>query len=254
MKKWIALLLSSILAGCATAPKNTLMQVSTIDALLAGVYDGQVTLGELLTHGNLGLGTFDALDGEMIVIDRQVYQARTDGTVRLMPSSATTPFAAVVNFDPDQTREIRGPLTNEAFQEKIDGLAPNKNLFVAVRMDGTFPVMKVRSVPRQKTPYPPLAEVTQHQTVFEYTNVAGTVLGFRCPAFVKGINVPDYHLHFISNDKTKGGHILDFTADGGNLQLDTCNRFFMVLTEKEQFAALDLSKNRSTELEKVEKQ
>jgi len=253
VKRWTILFVLAVLTGCATAPKNTLMQVSTIDALLAGAYDGQMTVGELLSHGNLGLGTFDALDGEMIVIDHQVYRAGTDGTVQLMPSDATTPFAAVVNFEADRASEINGALTDGEFQKKVDELAPNKNLFIAVRMDGTFPAMKVRSVPKQKPPYPPLAEVTQHQTVFEYTNVTGTVLGFRCPAFVKGINVPDYHLHFISDDKTKGGHILGFTASGGSLQLDACNCFYMVLTEQEQFAALDLSRNRSTELEKVEK-
>jgi acetolactate decarboxylase len=113
--------------------------------------------------------------------------------------------------------------------------------------------MKVRSVSKQEKPYPPLAEVAQQQSVFEYIGVSGTIVGFRCPSFVKGINVPGYHLHFISDDKTKGGHILGFTTIGGNLQLDTCNRFYMVLPELEQFAGLDLSKDRSEELEKVEK-
>ena len=113
--------------------------------------------------------------------------------------------------------------------------------------------MKVRSVPKQTKPYPPLADVTQHQAVFEYTNVTGTVLGFRCPAFVKGVNVPGYHLHFISKDRKTGGHILDFSSAGGTLQLDACNRFYMVLPEKEQLGTLDLSKDRSKELEKVEK-
>lgn len=252
MKNLFALFLL-LLAGCASSPKNTLMQVSTIDALLAGAYDGQMTLGELLRYGDFGIGTFDALDGEMIVIDHQVYQARADGTVRQMPDSATTPFAAVVDFDADQTAIISASLTGEALQAKIDKLAPNKNLFLALRVNGTFSAMNVRSVPKQGKPYPPLAEVTPHQAVFEYTNVTGTVLGFRCPSFVKGVNVPGYHLHFISNDRKFGGHILDFTAIGGLLLLDTCNRFYMILPEKNQLSTLDLSKDRSIELERVEK-
>lgn len=253
MKKLLPLFLLLILCGCATAPKDTLMQVSTIDALLAGVYDGQMTTGELLTHGNFGLGTFDALDGEMIVLDGIVYQALADGTVHSMPEDTTTPFAAVVNFDADQTTLLSKSLTDEALQAQIDQLAPNQNLFVAIRFDGTFPAMKVRSVPGQKKPYPPLADVVKHQAVFEYANVTGTVLGFRCPAFVKGINVPSYHLHFISDDRSIGGHILDFSTTDGTLQLDTCNRFYMVLTDREEFAAVDLSQDRSHELEKVEK-
>ena len=248
-----ALALLLILTGCTSAPKNTLMQVSTIDALLAGAYDGQMTLGQLKTHGNLGLGTFDALEGEMIVIDGSVYQARVDGAIYELPDDTTTPFAAVVNFDADQSAQLSGPLNEETFLAQIDKLAPNKNLFLAVRVDGTFPTMKVRSVPKQEKPYPPLADVVKTQSVFEYTNTTGTVLGFRCPAFVKGINVPDYHLHFISEDRKTGGHVLDFTLKDAALQLDACNQFFLVLTDQKNFSNLDLSQDRSHELEKVEK-
>jgi acetolactate decarboxylase len=253
MKKWTVLILLALLAGCATAPKNTLTQVSTIDALLAGSYDGQMTTGQLLRYGDFGIGTFDGLEGEMIVLDRQVYQARADGTVVLMPTNATTPFASVVSFVPDKTPGITDVLTQKTFQTRVDDLAPNQNLFLAVRFDGYFTSMKVRAVPKQEKPYPPLAEVTEQQSVFEYIGISGTVLGFRCPSFVKGINVPGYHLHFISDDKTKGGHILDFTTIGGNLQLDACNRFYMMLPEQDEFAKLDLSQDRSADLEKVEK-
>lgn len=253
MQKRLLFLLLALLTGCATAPKDTITQISTIDALVAGAYDGQLTLGELLTHGDLGIGTFDALEGELIILDGRAYQARTDGTVQLMPAETTTPFATVVRFDANQAVPLNTRLTVKTLQSKIEELAPNKNLFVAIRLDGTFPAMKVRSVPKQQKPYPPLADVTQHQTVFEYTRVTGTVLGFRCPEFVKGVNVPGYHLHFISADKTQGGHVLDFTTDKCLLQLDTCNRFYMMLTEQKQFAKLDLSKDRSAELERIEK-
>lgn len=253
MKKTLLLILPVLLAGCVTAPKDTLTQVSTIDALLAGAYDGQVMTGDLLKYGNLGIGTFDALEGEMIVIDRQVYQARADGTVCRMPANTTTPFAGVVGFNADAVSCFQNALDETMFEDYANKLAPNSNLFAVVRFDGHFPVMKVRSVPKQEKPYPPLAEVTQHQAVFEYNGINGTVLGFRCPSFVKGINVPGWHLHFISDDRTQGGHILGFTTTGGEMQLDVCNRFYMLLTEQEQFASLDLSQDRTEELEKVEK-
>lgn len=252
MKKLLLLLTLIILTGCASAPKNTLTQVSTIDALLAGVYDGQMTCRDLLAHGNFGLGTFDALEGEMIILNGTVYQALANGTVRTMPPETTTPFAAVVHFEADQIIDM-GAATFEAFKTALDEQAPNQNLFFAVRFDGNFPAMKVRSVPKQEKPYLPLAEVVKQQSVFNYTNVTGTVLGFRCPAFVQGINVPEYHLHFISKDRKLGGHILDFTAAGGTVHLDTCNRFEMILTDREEFAAADLTHDRSHELEKVEK-
>lgn len=253
MKKQLILLLLAILTGCATAPKNTLTQVSTIDALLAGAYDGQMTTGNLLRYGDLGIGTFDGLEGEMIVIDQQVYQARVDGSVLLMPTNALTPFAGIVSFKADSISYFDGAFDEKMFQQYADEFAPNSNLFVAVRFDGHFPLMKVRSVPKQEKPYPPLAEAVKHQKIFEYAGVNGTVLGFRCPSFVKGINVPGWHLHFISDDRTKGGHILGFTTTGGALQVDFCNRFYMVLPDQKQFGELDLSLDRSKELEKVEK-
>ncbi|MGE4489117.1 MAG: acetolactate decarboxylase [Kiritimatiellales bacterium] len=252
MRLLILLILPALLVGCSTAPKDTLMQVSTIDALLAGVYDGQISVEQLLRYGNLGIGTFDALEGEMIVIDGKVYQARVDGTVKEMPKCTTTPFASVVQFSPDHSASINRLLSEQELLAKVDAMAPNRNLFAAVRFDGTFPSMKVRSVPKQDKPYPPLAEVTLHQAVFEYADITGTVLGFRCPAFVKGINVPEYHLHFISTDRSQGGHILDFTTGGGMLGVDSCSRFYMLLTDQKQFAAVDLGRDRSEELRKVE--
>ncbi len=253
MKKLLPIFILLVLCGCATAPKNTLTQISTIDALLVGAYDGQMTLAELSRHGNFGLGTFNSLDGEMIALDGEIWQAKSDGTLHRPAPSETTPFAALVNFDADQTTSLKDSLSDEALQAKIDELAPNQNLFLAVRADGNFPHMKVRIIPRQNKPYPPLTEAAKVQPVYEYSNVIGTVVGFRCPAFVKGINVPSYHLHFISNDRKLGGHVLDFTMDSAELSLDSCNRFNLILPDAEHFGSLDLTQDRSHELEKVEK-
>jgi acetolactate decarboxylase len=250
MKQFLALLL--LLTGCASAPKNRIMQVSTIDALLAGAYDGQMTLGELKTHGDLGIGTFDALEGEMIIFGDTIYQARADGTVHEMPDHATTPFAATVHFDPDQIACLKDPENWTELKKQIDQRAPNKNHFLAFRFDAHFPSMKVRSVPRQQKPYPPLVDVVKEQAIFEHQDIVGTIIGFRCPAYVKGINVPDYHAHFLSNDHKQGGHILDFTSGSGPLQLDLCNQLLLVLTDRAEFSTLDLSQDRSHELEKVE--
>jgi acetolactate decarboxylase len=256
MKKTARLALSLLLfgtLGCTTVPKDTVMQVSTIDALLAGIYEGQMTLGDLKQHGDLGIGTFDALEGEMIVIDGTVYQANVDGKLYELPDNTTTPFATVVNFDADQTVTLNQPLSEDALKQQIDTLAPNKNLFLAVRIDGTFSHIEFRSVPKQNKPYPPLADAAKHQTVFEKSDIEGTVLGFRSPAYVKGIGVPDYHLHFISKDRKTGGHVLDMTLKTAQIQLDTCNNFYLALTDNEEFRNLDLSKDRSHELEDVEK-
>jgi len=244
-----------LFSGCAsTTPQNVVMQVSTIDALLAGGYDGRLSIRRLLRHGDAGIGTFDKLDGEMVVIDGNVYQVRADGKVYRPSSQMTTPFAAVVHFRADQSISMKAPVTFEDFQQVIDWEFPNKNAFYAIRAHGTFSHMKTRSVPAQKTPYPPLVNVVQHQPVFEMTEVSGSIVGFRCPPFVKGINVPGYHLHFISDDLKSGGHILDFVLKKVQIDIDVCNQFLLLLAEDaSEIGMIDLTKDRSGELERVEK-
>ena len=257
MKKSILLLIVASVfiafTGCSTLPKNTITQISTIDALLAGVYDGHLSCSDLVKNGNFGLGTFNGLDGEMIVLDGKVYQVKSDGRVYTPPPETTTPFAAVSNFEAEKTFEVKKGLDFEALKKRIDAEAPEMNIFCGVKIKGRFTRMKTRSVPGQKKPYPPLVEVTKNQPVFNMENVSGTIVGFRCPAYVKGINVTGYHLHFLSDDLTQGGHILSFTADNGKISIDTYNKFFLILPEKnEAFDKTDLKIDRGDELKKVE--
>lgn len=240
--------------GRASEPLHTLTQVSTIDALLAGAYDGQMTLENLRSYGNFGIGTFDRLDGEMVMLDGKICQVRGDGKVYTPPQDATTPFASVVNFHGSPAGAVPKGADFKALTGLIDSAQPNANLFCAIKVKGKFSNMKVRSVPAQKKPYPPLTEVTKDQPVFEYKNVSGTIVGFRSPPYVKGINVPGCHLHFLSDDGKVGGHILEFIADEGELEIDVCNRFLMILPEgNSAFGGIDLSRDRSKELDKAEK-
>lgn len=265
MRRIAILALVALLPSCSLvrsdsfAHRETLAQVSTIDAILAGDYDGKRTCGELLRYGDLGIGTFHALDGEMIVLDGVVYQVDARGEVFAMPDDARTPFACVTFFEPDIKLEIQQNTTGfvtdlECLMNLVDERADAKNLFLAVRIDGWFTRVKTRSVPAQAKPYPPLVEVTKNQPEFEYKCVHGTIVGFRCPAFVKGINVPGYHLHFITDDRTGGGHVLDLVLDSGEVTIDVTPNFYLTLPAgHEAFQELDLSADRAEELEKVEK-
>ena len=208
MKKWmlcIGLGIWILVSGCGTPPRNTLFQTSTIDALLAGVYDGHISCLRLLKHGDFGIGTFDQLDGEMVVLEGTIYQVKGDGKVYKPDLNGKTPFAAMCDFNPEKTISINTHTDYKRLETLIDEAAPNQNLFYAIRVTGQFRSMKTRSVPAQKKPYPPLKEVTPNQPEFDMNNVFGTIVGFRCPPYVNGINVPGYHLHFISRDRTQGG-------------------------------------------------
>ena len=235
------------------SPHDLLVQTSTIDALLSGLYDGQISAKELLSHGNLGIGTFHRLEGEMVVLDGNLYQVKADGKVYRPNQQTTSPFAAVCQFNPDHSLTIKGGTDFKALKTLLDAAAPNRNLFWAFKIEAKFRYMKTRSVPAQTKPYPPLAQVTANQPEFQMQDVSGTLVGFRCPPFVKGINVPGYHLHFISSDFTQGGHVLGFEITTGHAEIDRLNRFLLLLPAAgSDFQQVDLSLDRSRTLNQVE--
>lgn len=230
-------------------------QIATIDSLLAGVYDGEMTLEELGRYGNFGIGTFQSLDGEMVLLDGNFYQVKADGKVYRPNPAMTTPFASVLFF-PEQTirLDIDRPTDFEALCREMDRSAPNTNVPIAVRIEGRFSKVRTRSVPAQAKPYKPLAEVTKHQPEFDFDSVDGVIVGFRLPDYVRGINVPGYHLHFLDSERKQGGHLLHLDMETGTAEIGQAHHFRIVLPEKvSAFSDVDFSKDRSEELEKVEK-
>ena len=251
LKFFLTLVLAAAFLGACAGKGDTVTQVSTIDALLAGQYDGSLSLNELKKHGDFGIGTFDKLEGEMIVLDGHIYQAKADGRIS-EPAESSTPFASVSFFRADGEADVAESLNYDAFTKKADGVAPDKNMFLAVKAQGKFHMMKFRSVPAQIKPYPPLAEVVKTQSVYELKDVEGTIVGYRLPEYVKGLNVGGYHLHFIDKSGKTGGHILAFDMASGKIYTDRLNRLFLILPET-GLQGIDLSKDRAAELEKVEK-
>jgi acetolactate decarboxylase len=234
--------------------RETLYQVSTIDALMQGVFDGVQPLAELKQHGDFGIGTFDALEGEMIVLDGIVYQAKADGRIYRVGDDVTTPLATVTYFDRDYSVTTGTAMNFSVFSYTMSSQLPSQNMVYAVRMHGTFPFMKVRAIPAQHKPYPTLAEAAKNQSVYTYHDTMGTVVGFYTPVFFRGLNVEGYHLHFISDDRQAGGHILDFTVPGNTaVEYDITPEFKMVLPTSGAFTGVDLSQDLTGELAKVEK-
>jgi acetolactate decarboxylase len=232
---------------------EVLFQYSTFDALLAGFYDGGLNMGALKKHGDFGLGTFNNLDGEMVVLDGKVYQLKTDGKAYGVADTMKTPLAAVTFFATDQSLVIRKAGNVAELTALLNQALPSPNLFYAVKIEGRFKEVKVRSVPRQTPPYRPLVEVVKKQAVFPLKNVEGTLVGFYCPAYFKTVSVPGYHFHFLTKDRTRGGHVQDLALENLTAQIDLLNGFSLVLPENKDFERLDLNKDRLHEVEKVEK-
>jgi acetolactate decarboxylase len=220
---------------------HVLFQASTIGALLDGAFDGDLTFAELAEHGDLGLGTLNGLDGEMIALDGEFFRADVDGAIHRVPAEARTPFAVVTRFEAEVDERIEGGLSHDELLARLDALVPASTSSCAIRLDGSFELVRARSVPAQTPPYRPLTEVVADQHVFDLTEVSGTMLGFRFPAYAEGIEVGGYHLHFISEDRRRGGHVLDSRSSGLRARLDPSNDLPVELPPRIDLADPDLA-------------
>ena len=228
-----------------------LVQIGVIDALLAGGFDGSVAVRELPRLGDIGLGTFDALDGEMVVLDGVVFQVPASGQVRRADPRLTTPFAQVARFRPGPALTLPTDIGLKDMEAWLDKALGETSLFGAARVEGAFTALKARSVPRQARPYRPLAEVAKEQSVFEFSQVRGTLVGLRGPDYARALSVPGWHWHFLTQDRRRGGHVLDLTLHAGTARLASLRRLELLLPQG-GLGGLDLARDRSHELKAVE--
>lgn len=231
---------------------HVLFQASTIGALLDGAYEGDVTFAELTEHGDLGLGTLNALDGEMIALDGRFFRADSRGHVSEVEPAARTPFAVLTWFEPTVEADIDEPLAHDELIALLDGRLPEGTVACAVRIDGIFELVHARSVPRQQPPYRPLAEVVGTQTVFDLPDVEGTIVGFRFPDYSEGFEVSGYHLHFISADRSRGGHVLEARPRRARARIDVSTDLHVELPPGIELASVHVSRQVHEALERAE--
>lgn len=254
-----ALILSA--ASCSPNLKNnnkepeTIHQVSLLQGLMLGDYYGSISVKELKQMGNIGIGTFDKLNGELIMTDGVVYRAKGDGTVEVVNDSELIPFANVTMFDNDEKFDLNNVKDVDALltilNKKVDDY--NSNQYCMAKITGTFTKMNVRSELAQKEPYKPLVDVLKtDQTFFDYEKINGTVVALYMPPYMNTINTTGWHLHFISEDKTKGGHLLNLEIDKATLTLDYTSDFQMHLPDGEFFKSLDLTTDQEDDIKEVE--
>ncbi|QYH20157.1 acetolactate decarboxylase [Corynebacterium aquatimens] len=199
--------------------RHTIFQNSLMTALLDGIYDGELTIGEILSKGNFGLGTFDGLDGEMLILDGVCHQLTSDGKARVADLDQRTPFTVVTNFVPRIRVDAPRGMVRSDLSSFIDSLEPSANFFYAVRITGRFSEVVTRTVSKQTKPYPPMAEAVGDDQEHRFTDIEGVIGGFRTPGYAKGIGVPGCHVHFITADHTSGGHVLDYTVEDAVIEL-----------------------------------
>ena len=234
---------------------ETIYQVALLQSLTQGYYDGIIKVSELKEHGDIGIGTFEGVNGEMIVLDGKVYQALGDGTVQEADENETVPFSNVTFFDSDVSVKLKDIKGMASFKSELDRTVAEKgkNMFYAVKVTGTFEKMFVRSELKQEKPYKSLDKALEtDQREFSYENITGTVVGLYCPDYMGGLNAAGWHFHFISDDRTKGGHMLDLSFKEATAELDITPSFDMTLSDNGDFQSMELAKDVNDAIKKVE--
>lgn len=235
--------------------RETIYQVALLQSLTLGYFDGSITVGNLKTHGDTGIGTFEGLDGEMIVLDGVVYRANQNCQVNVVADKVTVPFSNVTFFDKDFSIKLNDITDKESLEKCFNALVDKHgaNSFYVVKLHGTFNEMLVRSELGQSKPYPTLVQAlqaTQKERTFQ--NISGTVVGLYCPDFMSSLNSTGWHFHFVSDDKKFGGHVLGLNLNSGEALFDKTDNFDMGLPNKANFNELNFKADLREEIRKAE--
>ncbi len=262
----IFLLVPVIFSGCKSTQKQPggssakhisvqedfMYQYSIIDALMAGVFDGDLNMSQLKKKGNFGIGTFNKVDGELLMDQGRVYKISYDGSVKEVPDSDSTSAAFVKFFKADTIIHLKGNLTYEAVQEQLAKIL-NPNGIYALRIAGNFTTMTTRAARPAKPPYTSLPDhLKVNQAVFNLTNTKGICDGFLLPPYLARTNVPGFHLHYLADDRKAGGHIFSFTTSSVTVEVDIAKGFTIENNTNNEFRNVNLKPDRGAELRKIE--
>lgn len=238
--------------GLSPATRHRALYVSApVNALIEGIYQEDTRISDILQHGDFGLGTFNHLDGEMVVLDGTVYQLKSDGNAYPVPTETQTPYACVNFFTPDSHEEIDRELDFPGLTHLLERMIPSPNMIYALRIEGRFGYIKTRSVPRQDN-YRPLVEVAREQPEYEYRDLGGVMTGYWTPTFMESLTVPGYHLHFLSADRRHGGHLLACRTAGVRIAIQHLPRLEVGLPVSLDYLTAEFTRDLGADLEEAE--
>ena len=230
--------------------KNILTQVGTLNSLMMGDYYGEITVGELLKNGDLGIGTYEGLDGEAIFYNGVAYDSRADGKTYVMDKENKVPFATIAKFDDKVKENIISFNDIEELKKELEKTLPSKNFFYIIKIEGLFDV-RIRSCFKQDEPYEPLYKVAKDQREYDFKE-DGYVIGVYCPNYVQGMNLPGWHIHFLSKDFFHGGHILKLKGDNVSYKINEINEWNVILPHTKGFESWDLTEDLNEKTKQVE--
>lgn len=233
---------------------NTLYQSGTAESFIGGLFEATLPLKDLKEHGDFGLGAPGLLDGELVIHNGHAYQTQATGKTTEVPDSFKTALVFVTFFKPDTTFHIKASANQKEALAQLEQYAKHKNAAYAIRISGKFNTIKTRAFPPYtQKPYPPLATLLDRQKFFDIRNTTGVIVGYKLPPYLNGLSIEGYHFHFLSDDKSQGGHVLDFSAGDLTVEIAKIKDFHLSIPQDEDFMNYNFKTNIHNDLEKVEK-
>ena len=206
---------------------DNIFQYGTMQKFLNREFEGSLTIKDLKSHGDFGLGTYNSVDGEMVVSDGKVYRIKTTGEAQEVNDLEISPFTVVKFFKADTSFVLNESKTFDELKEYISNLIFDKSKPVAIKITGEYENVKTRTVPKQNKPYPSLEEIVANQIVFDFENINGSAIGYWFPDYFQPVNFPAFHFHFLvhsreggNKEAAGGGHLLDCTTLDVIIELD----------------------------------
>ncbi|WP_422404629.1 acetolactate decarboxylase [Mammaliicoccus sp. JADD-157] len=222
---------------------QTLYQHGTLATLMAGHLEGTATIDEVLQHGDSGIGTLTGSDGEVIYLEGRAFHANEFGEFKALEGNEMTPFSTITRFSSDKTYYAAHEKSDQVFNEILNNMK-SKNLFSAIKITGTFKNMHVRWMPKQEPPYQRLIESARRQPEKVVPEVRGTIIGFYTPELFHGIGASGFHVHFIDEFESFGGHVLDFELEVGSIEIQNFDTFEQHLpSDNQSFLEADIDYN-----------
>lgn len=259
MKKFLAAVLLTAMflvntASAAHVNREVIYQVALLQSLALGEFEGSITVKQLKTFGDTGIGTFEGVDGEMIVLDGVVYRANQQCKINVVDDKVTVPFSNVTFFDKDFSVKLNN-VDKDALEKILNEQVEKhgRNSFYMVKISGEFASMHVRSELGAKKPFnQTLVELLKTQNEVDKENVRGTVVGLYCPDFMTSLNSAGWHFHFVSDDKKFGGHVLGLNLKNGEAQFDKTDNFRMSLPPTKSFQERNFKADLREDIRKAE--
>jgi acetolactate decarboxylase len=226
--------------------KDTIYQVSTYGILLQGSLDGFISIKDLKTMGDFGIGSITGLDGEVIVLNGKFYHANVNGDVRLLGEDAMSPKMLISWFKGDQSVLLTGSMSYQELKNFTESVLPTKNIMYGIKIEANFKYVRTECFPKKDKPYPHAISIASSKKILEKENIDGVLVGYIMPEHFGEIAAVRYHLHFISADEKLGGHLVEFELTSGKMTIDNKHNLQLLLPKTDDYYDLDLSKTSET--------